>query len=136
MQLVFKVHYMFRQTWSLSGASKLMLETAALTLMNTIPNYILFHVPMCCCTNSNCVSITRMEYFGVSYSVVGCALIFSAGQFLSRVVCSCSECSLRVTLRLAVYSQSVRLGAKPHEVHDQSFFFFFFFAIEPLTVLM
>jgi hypothetical protein len=30
---------------------------------------------------------------------------------------------VRVTLRLAVYSQSVRLGAKPLEIHDQRFFF-------------
>jgi hypothetical protein len=29
---------------------------------------------------------------------------------------------VRVTLRLAVYSQSVRLGVKPLETHDQSFF--------------
>jgi hypothetical protein len=28
---------------------------------------------------------------------------------------------VRVTLRLAVYRQSVRLGAKPPEVHDQRF---------------
>jgi hypothetical protein len=30
---------------------------------------------------------------------------------------------VRVTLRLAVYCQSVRLGAKPLETHDQSFVF-------------
>jgi hypothetical protein len=30
---------------------------------------------------------------------------------------------VRVTLRLAVYRQSVRLGAKPLETHDQRFFF-------------
>jgi hypothetical protein len=30
---------------------------------------------------------------------------------------------VRVTLRLAVYRQSVRLGAKPLEAHDQHFFF-------------
>jgi hypothetical protein len=27
---------------------------------------------------------------------------------------------IRVTLRLAVYRQSVRLGSKPHVAHDQS----------------
>jgi hypothetical protein len=30
---------------------------------------------------------------------------------------------VRVTLRLAVYRRSVRLGAKPLEAHDQRFFF-------------
>jgi hypothetical protein len=30
--------------------------------------------------------------------------------------------SVRVTLRLAVYRQSVRLGDKPLETHDQNFF--------------
>jgi hypothetical protein len=30
---------------------------------------------------------------------------------------------VRVPLRLAVYRQSVRLGAEPLETHDQSFFF-------------
>jgi hypothetical protein len=30
---------------------------------------------------------------------------------------------VRVTLRLAVYRQSVRLGDKPLEIHDQQFFF-------------
>jgi hypothetical protein len=41
------------------------------------------------------------------------------------------EPEFRVTLRLAVYRQSVRLGAEPLEAHDQvSFFFFFFFATE------
>jgi hypothetical protein len=29
---------------------------------------------------------------------------------------------VRVTLRLAVYRQSFRLGAEPHETHDQNFF--------------
>jgi hypothetical protein len=32
---------------------------------------------------------------------------------------------VKVTLRLAVYRQSVRLGVKPLETHDQIFFFFF-----------
>jgi hypothetical protein len=30
---------------------------------------------------------------------------------------------VRVTLWLAVYRESARFGAKPFEVHDQSFFF-------------
>jgi hypothetical protein len=30
---------------------------------------------------------------------------------------------VRITLRLTVYSQSVRLAAKPFETHDQTFFF-------------
>jgi hypothetical protein len=30
---------------------------------------------------------------------------------------------VKVTLRLAVYRQSVRLGVKPLETHDQIFFF-------------
>jgi hypothetical protein len=30
---------------------------------------------------------------------------------------------IKVTLRLAVYSQSIRLGVKPLETHDHSFFF-------------
>jgi hypothetical protein len=32
------------------------------------------------------------------------------------------EASVRVTLRLAVYRESFRLGAKPREAHDQSNF--------------
>jgi hypothetical protein len=32
---------------------------------------------------------------------------------------------VKVTLRLAVYRQSVRLGVRPLETHDQIFFFFF-----------
>jgi hypothetical protein len=31
--------------------------------------------------------------------------------------------NVRVTLRLGVYRQSVRLGVKPLETHDQRFFF-------------
>jgi hypothetical protein len=30
---------------------------------------------------------------------------------------------VKVTLRLAVYGQSVRLGVKPLETHDQTIFF-------------
>jgi hypothetical protein len=30
---------------------------------------------------------------------------------------------VKVTLRLAVYRQSVRLGVKPLEIHDQNVFF-------------
>jgi hypothetical protein len=36
---------------------------------------------------------------------------------------SLTPLSPNVTLRLAVYSQSVRLGVKPLETHDQTFFF-------------
>jgi hypothetical protein len=40
-------------------------------------------------------------------------------------VCNSSECfRIRVILRLAVYRQSVRLGAKPLEAHGQRFYFF------------
>jgi hypothetical protein len=35
----------------------------------------------------------------------------------------CTRLRVRVTLRLAVYHQSVRLGAKPLETHDQYFIF-------------
>jgi hypothetical protein len=34
---------------------------------------------------------------------------------------------IRVTLRLAVYGLSVRLGNEPLETHDPRIFFFFFF---------
>jgi hypothetical protein len=33
-----------------------------------------------------------------------------------------SKIKVKITLRLAVYRQSVRLGAKPLEDHDQNFF--------------
>jgi hypothetical protein len=67
MQLVLKitlnykspVHNMFRPIWSSSDASKLMLETSALTSTNTIPNFALFYAPMFC-TNGRCYhSCTR-----------------------------------------------------------------------------
>jgi hypothetical protein len=32
------------------------------------------------------------------------------------------EVKVKVTLRLAVYRQSIRLGVKPLETHDQTFF--------------
>jgi hypothetical protein len=34
-----------------------------------------------------------------------------------------AKVKVKVTLRLAIYRQSVRLGMKPLETHDQSFFF-------------
>jgi hypothetical protein len=34
-----------------------------------------------------------------------------------------SDVRVRVTLQLAAYRQSVRLGDKPLEVHDQNFYF-------------
>jgi hypothetical protein len=36
--------------------------------------------------------------------------------------CPLARVRVRVTLRLAVYPQSVRLGAKPLETHDQYIF--------------
>jgi hypothetical protein len=45
-------------------------------------------------------------------------LIISTVKQQSRV-----RVRIRVTLRLAVYCQSVRFGAKPLKVHDQTFFF-------------
>jgi hypothetical protein len=39
------------------------------------------------------------------------------------VYSTCSTVRVRVTLRLAVYRQSVRLGVRPLEAHDQRFFF-------------
>jgi hypothetical protein len=56
-----------------------MWKTVALLSMYTIPNYTLFYAPMCCCAfatcNNNCVSISCMEYVGVSYSVAGSVLV-------------------------------------------------------------
>jgi hypothetical protein len=82
------VHYMFRPICSSSGASKLMLETAALPPMHTIRNFTLVYGPMCCTSvthNSNCIIISRVEYIDVSYSVAGCVLICSAAWLLLRV---------------------------------------------------
>jgi hypothetical protein len=41
----------------------------------------------------------------------------------NKSVLQWSESRVRVTLRLAVYRQSVRLGDKPLETHDQNFYF-------------
>jgi hypothetical protein len=42
------------------------------------------------------------------------------GQLMVKVKV---KVKVKVTLRLAVYRQSVRLGVKPLETHDQIFFF-------------
>jgi hypothetical protein len=42
--------------------------------------------------------------------------------FVTSYVSSCLPVRVRVTVRLTVYRQSVRLGDKPLEDHDQSFF--------------
>jgi hypothetical protein len=48
----------------------------------------------------------------------------SASVLMSLPSGDCVELlRVTVTLRLAVYRQSVRLGAKPLEPHDQRFFF-------------
>jgi hypothetical protein len=50
-------------------------------------------------------------------------LYFSVSPgFCIRFLSSESESRIRVGLRLAVYSQSVRLGAKPFETHGQNNF--------------
>jgi hypothetical protein len=61
----------------------LILKTAAVPSVNTIPNFILSCAPnqytsVTC--NSNCVSFSRMEYIGVSYNVVGCVLLMLGGS--------------------------------------------------------
>jgi hypothetical protein len=43
-------------------------------------------------------------------------------NFQPRVFKHLKIVKVKVTLRLAVYRKSVRLGAKPIEDHDQSFF--------------
>jgi hypothetical protein len=49
--------------------------------------------------------------------------LFVASYFPSvRTNISPFKVKVKVTLRLAVYSQSVRLGVKPLETHDQTFF--------------
>jgi hypothetical protein len=75
---------MFRSIWTSSCVSKQILETLVLTSMYvyTVENFTLFYAPMYCTFvtyNSDCVSISRMEYTGVSYSVLGCVLTRSAG---------------------------------------------------------
>jgi hypothetical protein len=42
---------------------------------------------------------------------------------LSRISFTKVKVKVKVTLRLAVYRQSVRLGGKPLETHNQTFFF-------------
>jgi hypothetical protein len=90
------VHYMSRPIWSPSGASKIAVQNwcTSFSKYNSKVHPRLW--PMCCCTsvtcNGNSVSISRMEYIGVSDNVVGCILTCSAGWFLTRVVCSCNEC--------------------------------------------
>jgi hypothetical protein len=59
--------------------------------------------------------------------------IFYNSLFISyptalRCIISRFRVSIRVTLRLTVYSQSARLGAKPLKAHEQRFFF----ATQPL----
>jgi hypothetical protein len=44
-------------------------------------------------------------------------------RLVTALHCTLIEVKVRVTLRLAVYRQSVRLGVKPLETHDQTFFF-------------
>jgi hypothetical protein len=51
---------------------------------------------------------------------------FSDTDSLSSVIWLSSQSQrvrVRITLRLAVYGQSVRLNAKPHQTHGQHFFF-------------
>jgi hypothetical protein len=43
----------------------------------------------------------------------------------SQVIKVKVKVKVKVTLRLAVYRQTVRLGVKPLETHDQIFFLFF-----------
>jgi hypothetical protein len=45
-------------------------------------------------------------------------------NMISQSVSESVRVKARVTLRLAVYRQSVGLGAKPLEAHDQSLIFF------------
>jgi hypothetical protein len=69
---------MFRPIWASSGTSKLILESVAVPSMNTIPNFTFFNAPILLTSvtcNSNCVSISRMEYIGVSYNAVGWILV-------------------------------------------------------------
>jgi hypothetical protein len=46
----------------------------------------------------------------------------SATSFLYQLQLSTDRVRVRVTLRLSIYRQSVRLGAKTLDVHDQRFF--------------
>jgi hypothetical protein len=52
-----------------------------------------------------------------------------SSSFMHYLALHCFKFRVRVTLRLTVYRQSVRFGAKNLEDHDQRFFYF---AIEPL----
>jgi hypothetical protein len=83
------VHFVFRSIWSSSNTSKISVKTVALRSMNTIPKYTLVYAP-CCCTsitcNSNCISTSRMECIGVSYTVAKCVLSFSAGCAVPKLL--------------------------------------------------
>jgi hypothetical protein len=68
---------MFRWIWSSLGSSK----TAAITSMNTVPNYTLVYAPMCCCTyvihNCNCVSVSYSVVLTYRAAYVSCAPVMS-----------------------------------------------------------
>jgi hypothetical protein len=67
--------------------------------------------------------------FVASYNSQSMVEVFEPASTRSRI----AQVKVKVTLKLAVYRQSVRLGAKPLETHDQRLFFNRTLAI---TVLM
>lgn len=86
------VHYMLPPIWSSSDASKIAVDTATLSSVTSLNT---FYVPTCCMSvtcNNNCVSVSRMEYVGVSHNALRCVLPFTAGWFLL----ACSMQVLRV----------------------------------------
>jgi hypothetical protein len=103
------VPYMFRPIWPSSGASKLMLESAALPSMCTIPNFTPFHASMCC--TPHVIAIVLVFYIWSTlvflmvwldvclivvlgdYSYISCAsvmiwLLYRVGGLYAAIQCS------------------------------------------------
>jgi hypothetical protein len=72
-----------------------------------------FNIPVCSAYISRClVALRKMEI----PPLLCCLLDVSLSLYLPFLV-------VRVTSRLTIYRESVRLGDKPLEIHDQNFYF-------------
>jgi hypothetical protein len=72
--------------------------------------------------NNNGFCIWWLGLLAFLYNYYSSQSVLTAEASLHSASRSTTDCKVKVTLRLAVYRQSVRLGTRPLETHDQRLF--------------
>jgi hypothetical protein len=109
--VIITVSLSLQHTWSLLFTARLPTELSRLLRYLPTANSETLNPILCC----NC-QLSRCHFFSIIFAELNSRLLtWNSGTWLILKV--------KVTLRLAVYRQSVRLDVRPLEAHDQRLFF-------------